>query len=131
MVQEHNLETQPDLGVPQEPVEMDGNKFVVELTEGSTLHALEIVAELLNRIVTEQERQAAILNQLLVESREVKVVWSVNVGDIRELLLAPMAAFGEPVLEKLRKELPLIINGTEQLNDPEKAKGKIISIIGK
>jgi hypothetical protein len=91
-------------------------------------HNLE---QLLLEIKAEQERQAAILNQLLVESREVKVVWSVNVGDIRELLLAPMAAFGEPVLEKLRKELPLIINGTEQLNDPEKAKGKIISIIGK
>lgn len=110
----------------------------------STVVAVDLTAteEHLDRLLAKAERLSKLIDEIdgkigdideniaTAEGIEKKpqIVWSISLGEIKNILLAPKEAYGEQVQELIANDLFKLINGVKDVPENDLTKGKIISL---
>jgi hypothetical protein len=96
----------------------------------------------IDRLITKAERLKALLDEMegkisnlddelaLAEGVEKKpqIVWSISLGEVSKILMAPKEAFGQPVLDLVARDLAQLINGVAKVPENEVTKGKVVEL---
>lgn len=89
-------------------------------------------AEKLKRLIDEIDGRIGELDDdiAVAEGLEKKpqIVWSISLGDIGKMLMAPQDAYTDVVKDKIAEDLSKLLNGVAGVPENEVTKGKIVTL---
>lgn len=105
----------------------------VDLTQTEAhLDRLIAKAQHLNKLVDEIEGKIGELDDdiAVAEGLEKKpqIVWSISLGDIGKMLMAPQDAYTDVVKDKIASDLSKLLNGVAGVPENEVTKGKLVTL---
>lgn len=113
---------------------MDATPLNTEQTEAA-LDRMLAKAERLQKLLDAMEGKLSNLDDELAlaegQERQPQIVWSISLGEVSKILMAPKEAFGQPVLDMVERDLAKLINGVAKVPENEVTKGKIVELCRK
>lgn len=96
----------------------------------------------LDRLIAKAERLKSLIDEIdgrigeldddiaVAEGLEKKpqIVWSISLGDIGKMLMAPQDAYTDVVKDKIASDLSKLLNGVAGVPENEVTKGKLVTL---
>lgn len=122
-----------DMGTAEETLNRFEDTLEATLkTNEAHLDRLIAKAQHLSKLVDEIEGKIGEIDEdiAVAEGLEKKpqIVWSISLGDIGKMLMAPQDAYTDVVKDKIAADLSKLLNGVAGVPENEVTKGKIVTL---